>query len=93
MTDCRGVVIWSWLLLCRLSLDTDRVTMVTFGSPRVGDEGFRARLRLLYHEETKLMNVLYPLDTVSRQAGRQDASISSSSTGTDSHTPTQRERA
>jgi hypothetical protein len=42
-------------------LSTESVTMVTFGAPRVGDSGFEARLRLLYPDETRLINVLYNL--------------------------------
>lgn len=55
--------------LVRRGLPRDRVTMVTFGSPRVGDEGFKARLKLLFKDETRLMNVLYPLDTVGGSLG------------------------
>lgn len=33
------------------------------GSPRVGDEGLRARLRLLFPIQSRLLNIVYPLDT------------------------------
>ncbi len=45
-------------------LSTKHVLMMGFGSPRVGDEGFKARLKLLYPNQSCLMNVVYPLDTV-----------------------------
>ena len=34
------------------------------GSPRVGDEGLRARLRLLFPIQSRLLNIVYPLDTI-----------------------------
>lgn len=50
--------------LLQRGLSTRLVLMMTFGSPRVGDEGFKARLRLLYPKQSALMNVVYPLDTL-----------------------------
>lgn len=50
--------------LKREGLSTKGVHMIIFGSPRIGDEGFKARLQLLYPDETRIMNVIYPLDTI-----------------------------
>jgi len=50
--------------LLQRGMSTRQVLMIGFGSPRVGDEGFKARLRLLYPKQSALMNVVYPLDTL-----------------------------
>eukprot|EP00624_Nannochloropsis_granulata_P004517 evm.model.NODE_32404_length_21628_cov_21.808304.3 len=50
--------------LLQRGMSTRQVLMMGFGSPRVGDEGFMARLRLLYPKQSALMNVVYPLDTL-----------------------------
>lgn len=42
-------------------LPTRHVRMLAFGSPRVGDEGLKARLRILFPVQSRLMNAVYPL--------------------------------
>ncbi|GLD93098.1 hypothetical protein PINS_up001690 [Pythium insidiosum] len=44
-------------------LDCSKVSLVGFGSPRVGDVGFAARMRLLFEPE-QLIVVMHPSDTV-----------------------------
>ncbi|DBA02356.1 TPA: hypothetical protein N0F65_007175 [Lagenidium giganteum] len=44
-------------------LDASKINFVGFGSPRVGDSGFAARLRMLFEPEQMLI-VMHPSDTV-----------------------------
>lgn len=49
---------------CRVQgLDVSKIDFVGFGSPRVGDAGFAARLKLLFEPE-QILNVMHPSDNI-----------------------------